>query len=228
VTARLGKTAPSLSGIGVYTHGGLMSSIYLTHLGVLPRKSSDSDGKSQLTETQIAVDAWNAKPKPVFDVSPCESTISTSWCNSLQDKRLRVKEVTANWVHGLARWDVILHLTFAWEASIDSGRRCFEKWMRRHYPHVSYFYALESNGVGRDYLGFHVHALWAGAGGVVRRQAWFRWFKRFGRARIEPVRCPGDVSGYCSKYVTKEGSWWNVKLQWHLIEAINGRKFVLI
>ena len=28
-----------------------------------------------------------------------------------------------DWVHGLAPWQVIAHLTFEWEASFDSGRR---------------------------------------------------------------------------------------------------------
>jgi hypothetical protein len=35
-----------------------------------------------------------------------------------------------DWVHGLAPWQVISHLTFSWEASFDSARRCYEKFMR--------------------------------------------------------------------------------------------------
>jgi hypothetical protein len=130
----------------------------------------------------------------------------------------------AEWVHSLAPWQVISHLTFRWEASLESGRRCFEKFMRRHLPQVSYFYALEENPC-RD--GFHVHALWGDAGGVFRREAWATWFKRYGRARIEPVRDQGDVTSYCAKYVTKERAWWNVKLQWHRIQALNGTPFAL-
>jgi len=130
----------------------------------------------------------------------------------------------ADWVHGLAPWQVISHLTFRWEASLESGRRCYEKFMRRHLARVSYFYALEENPC-RD--GFHVHALWADAGSVFRREAWAAWFKAYGRARIEPVRSKGDVSDYCSKYVTKEGAWWNVKLQWHRLQAQHGASFAL-
>jgi hypothetical protein len=127
-------------------------------------------------------------------------------------------ERMAEWVHGLAPWQVILHFTFAWEASLDSGRRCFEKFMRQHYPRVSYFYALEQNPC-RD--GFHVHALWSDSRNVFRKEAWAAWFAKYGRARIEPVRSQEDVAGYCAKYVTKEGAWWNVKLQWHRIQALN-------
>lgn len=130
----------------------------------------------------------------------------------------------AEWVGKLAGWQVILHLTFAWEASIWSGQRCFEKFMRKHYPRVSYFYALEANPC-RD--GFHVHALWADAGSVFRKEAWSAWFKAYGRARIEPVRSQGDVTSYCAKYVTKAGAWWNVKLQWHRVQALNAVPFAL-
>ena len=46
----------------------------------------------------------------------------------------------------------------------------------------------------------------------VAAEVWQTWFKRYGRARIEPVNSRDDVADYCAKYVTKEGSWWNVKL----------------
>ena len=61
-----------------------------------------------------------------------------------------------DWVHSLAPWQVISHMTFRWEASIWSAQRCYEKFMRTEMRGVSYFYALEQNP-GRD--GFHAHAL---------------------------------------------------------------------
>jgi len=130
----------------------------------------------------------------------------------------------SDWVNWLAPWDVIAHLTFSWEASLQSGIRCYEKFMRRHLGRVSYFYALEQNPC-RD--GFHVHALWADAGSVFRKEAWATWFETYGRARIEPVRSHSDVSSYCAKYVTKEASWWNVKLQWHRMHQMRGGPFTL-
>lgn len=130
----------------------------------------------------------------------------------------------ADWVNWLAPWEVISHLTWRWESSLDSSRRTFERFMRRHLSRVSYFYALEQNP-SRD--GYHVHALWADAGSIFRREAWAAWFKRYGRARIEPVRSFEDVSGYCAKYVTKERAWYDVKLQWHRIQAMHGRPFKL-
>jgi len=132
--------------------------------------------------------------------------------------------VMADWVNYLAPWSVIAHLTFSWECSMDSGRRVFERFMARHLSRVSYFYALEENP-SRD--GFHVHALWADTGSVFRKAAWSEWFTRYGRARIEPVRRYEDVSGYCAKYVTKERAWWNVRLQWHRVQAMWKRPFTL-
>lgn len=113
------------------------------------------------------------------------------------------------WVHGLAPWRVIAHHTFAWEASIWSAQKSYEKFMSRENGDVSYFYAIEQNP-GRP--GHHIHALWADCESVQRSEVWNKWFLRYGRNRIEPVRNSQDVSGYCSKYVTKEGAWWNFKL----------------
>jgi hypothetical protein len=128
------------------------------------------------------------------------------------EMRLKVAQLKVemgDWVHSLAPWQVISHMTFAWEASIWSGMRCYEKFMRQEMWGVSYFYALEQNPC-RD--GFHVHALWCDCMNKSRREIWRRWFERYGRARIEPVNSRDDVADYCAKYVTKEGSWWNVKL----------------
>jgi len=133
-------------------------------------------------------------------------------------------EQMADWVNWLGPWDVIAHLTFRWEVSLDAARRGYERFMRRALPEVSYFYAEEANPA-RD--GYHVHALWGDARTVYRKEAWATWFKRFGRARIEPVRDHGDVSRYCAKYVTKEGAWWNLKLQWHRSQAQRGESFKL-
>jgi len=113
------------------------------------------------------------------------------------------------WVQCLAPWKVIAHHTFEWEASIWSAQKSYEKFMDRELRDVSYFYAVEQNPSRR---GHHIHALWAHCDAVQRSEIWDRWKQRYGRNRIEPVRAHADVSNYCSKYVTKEGSWWNVRL----------------
>jgi hypothetical protein len=114
-----------------------------------------------------------------------------------------------DWVSSLAPWSVIAHHTFVWEASIWSAQKSFEKFMAKEVRDVSYFYAVERNP-SRD--GHHVHALWSDCEGVLRSRIWERWFDRYGRNRIEPVRSVMDVTSYCAKYVTKEGAWWNVKI----------------
>jgi hypothetical protein len=130
---------------------------------------------------------------------------------------------TANWVDSLAPWSVIAHQTFIWEASLTSAQRCFERFMNRDLPEVSYFYAIEQNP-SRD--GHHVHALWADCEAVQRTLVWERWKARYGRNRIEPVKSKEDVVSYCAKYVTKEGAWWNVKLVapdlWHRARGTSG------
>jgi hypothetical protein len=128
------------------------------------------------------------------------------------DLRLKAAQLhveMGDWVHSLAPWQVISHMTFAWEASVWSAQRCYEKFMKREMWGVSYFYALEQNPC-RD--GYHVHALWCDCKNKSRREIWRTWFERYGRARIEPVNSRDDVADYCAKYVTKDGSWWDVKL----------------
>lgn len=115
----------------------------------------------------------------------------------------------ADWVHAIKPWQCVSHLTFKWEASQDSTRRNFEKFMRMKLPDVDYFYAIERNP-SRD--GNHVHALWHRPMTLSRKGAWSEWFAAYGRARIEPVKSQEDVTSYVAKYVTKESAWWNVKL----------------
>src|ERR1039458_1588029 len=140
------------------------------------------------------------------------------------------KLAMVSWVDRLAPWQVISHLTFPWEASLDGARRGYERFMVKTLPHLSYFFAEEQNP-GRP--GYHVHALWADCKTLYRREAWAAWRERFrmgqqgARARIEPVRDRGDVASYCAKYVTKQRAWWNVKLQWHRQHALRGEAFAL-
>lgn len=124
------------------------------------------------------------------------------------------------WIEGLASWEIMATGTFRWQASLDSARRVFEKFMSRKYPHLSYFYALERNP-GRD--GFHVHSLWADCRGLYCKEAWHDWWVRYGRNLVDRIRNKRDSSEYAAKYLCKENSgdyWWNVKLQWHRWKAI--------
>ena len=56
----------------------------------------------------------------------------------LRFKSAQLNIEMGDWVHSLAPWQVISHLTFAWQASIWSARRCYEKFMRTEMRGVSY------------------------------------------------------------------------------------------
>ena len=126
----------------------------------------------------------------------------------------------SQWVHCLAPWSVFFTGTFEGEYSEASCQRAFERYAKKTLPGVSYFYSIESNP---SRAGHHVHALLADCAGMKRTEMWEAWFKRFGRARVEPVRSIADVSEYCSKhltsYLTKARGWWNFHLGspdlWH-------------
>lgn len=127
------------------------------------------------------------------------------------------------WIQSLAPWGVMGTFTFSWEASMSSSIRCYLKFMKDK-PGVSHVYCVEPNP-GR--CGYHLHSLWADCKGVSRRDEWQEWFSRYGRARIEPVRSAGDVSGYASKYLTKADAWFDVVLQWHRRQALHRADFKL-
>ena len=112
-----------------------------------------------------------------------------------------------DWVHSLAPWQVISHLTFSWQASIWSAQRCYEKFMRTEMRGVSYFDALEENIRARWH---HAHAFGVTAK-ASRGNTSGGWFEHSGRNRIEPVNKRDDVADYCAKYACKEGAWWDVK-----------------
>ena len=142
-----------------------------------------------------------------------------------------------NWVQNLAPWDVVAHLTWkdkifigrggekiARGVKIDSARFFFERFMRKQFPRLSYFYAVEENPCRS---GHHIHAMFCGEG-LRRTQFWSQWFAKFGRAVVEPIRGTHDVAEYCAKYVTKEtGTWWNTQLQWHHKQALTALPFTL-
>src|ERR1039457_30329 len=112
------------------------------------------------------------------------------------EPEMRLKAAQLNiemgdWVHSLTPWQVISHMTFSWEASIESAQRCYEKFMRTEMRGVSYFYALEQNPA-RD--GYHVHALWCDCLNRSCGEVWQFWLGRWGGARMEPINSQDDVA----------------------------------
>ena len=181
----------------------------------------------------MAADAPEARRRqPILVRKVCTGAVN-DWSNMNSarniepDSRLKLAQVhieMGDWVHSLAPWQVVAHLTFAWEASVWSAERCYLKFMRTEMRGVSHFYALEENP-GRD--GYHVHAPWVDCQNMRRTEIWEKWFHRYGRARIEPVNSRDDVSDYCAKYVTKEGAWWGVKLVGQRHPAFKDFKLVI-
>jgi len=124
-----------------------------------------------------------------------------------------------HWIESLADWEIMATGTFRWSASCDSATRCFERFMRRKYPSMSYYYAVECHPGGH---GYHVHSLWADCRDVYRKEGWADWCKRYGWSQVERVRKKEDAASYASKYLCKPSGWWNVRLQWHRIRKVRG------
>lgn len=112
-------------------------------------------------------------------------------------------------VERLAVWKVFGTFTFRWCATVDSAKRCFERFLRARLPSsVSAFWVVEVHPGGH---GAHVHALFDRTDWP-RKEMWEAWFKRYGRARIEPLRSFRGREYCASKYVCKDTSWWSYRL----------------
>jgi len=123
-------------------------------------------------------------------------------------EKLLQEEVYADWVKTLAPWDTFFTNTFRWPCSENSGRRLFERFMRREQPRVPVFYGIDPNPNMDG--GHHVHALLASSGGAHRRSLWRAWYELYGVNQVVPVEHIGGVSGYVAKYPLGGARWWNV------------------
>ena len=57
----------------------------------------------------------------------------------------------------------------------------------------------------------HIHGLFSS--GLIHPNTWIMWqrlFERFGRSKVEWVRSQEDVTAYCTKYVTKKLTDYNI------------------
>jgi len=78
--------------------------------------------------------------------------------------------------------------------------KAFRNFMVRGFVDCDYFVAVEPNPSSD---GHHLHGLIWRKEELFRSGMWRKWYDRFGRARIEPVRDQGQVVSYCSKYNVK-------------------------
>jgi hypothetical protein len=128
---------------------------------------------------------------------------------NLRSKGAELRLEMAGFVDGLAPWQVIAHQTFPWEASLDSTRRIYERFMRTRHRDVDYFYAIEQNP---SRAGHHVHAVLHRSLRPYLKEWWAEWFEKYGRCRFEFIKDRADVVNYAAKYVSKQDTWWNFHL----------------
>jgi len=124
-----------------------------------------------------------------------------------------LRETISDFMHELAPWQVFFTGTFEGSYTEAQTQRAFEKFMRRSYSGVTYFYVIEHNP-SRE--GHHVHAVMYNSETIWRNEMNSTWFARFGYAKVEKINSREDVERYCSKhvnaYLTKGGGWWNYEI----------------
>ena len=115
----------------------------------------------------------------------------------------------AIWVNKLANWNAFFTGTFRGEYSVESARKSFEKTMAKWLPGRNYFYAIEAHPCRGS---AHVHAVIEMSKLDRRKDFWGKWFERYGRNRLEPIKSSLDTAAYCAKYIGKAPLWWNTKI----------------
>jgi len=113
-------------------------------------------------------------------------------------------------------WNYFLTVTFRWWARPEQSQTHFEYIRRsvaRYHPERLFLGAeLHTKG------DLHIHGLYAqGEGTAVAPQGypratdlWSVFFRRFGRSKVEVVHSKSAVVSYCTKYVTKELTDYNI------------------
>ena len=128
----------------------------------------------------------------------------------------RLVEEMARWLASEAfEWDAFATLTFGerFGATGPSPERCLHharRWLDSLPHRPSWFLAVETGRFGRT----HAHALLGSGDAVVPRTAlWRSWHRRYGRARIEPIRplSGENAAFYVAKYLTKAPELWDLR-----------------
>ena len=96
-----------------------------------------------------------------------------------------------------------------------NAKRYFERHMRKYYKDYSWFYCVEPNP-GR--AGHHLHSLLLPPTGstVSHKKLGKLWWDQYGWNKVENIRSTKDVTGYCTKHVTrylnKGAGWYNIEI----------------
>ncbi len=122
-----------------------------------------------------------------------------------------------DWLGG-HEWDAFATLTFdeRFGPGGPSGARALHlgrNWLETLPHRPGWYLAVETGRFGRT----HLHALIApGSPRVPRKALWRSWFKRFGRARLQPVDPARGLNAayYVAKYVTKAPDLWDLSGPW--------------
>lgn len=125
------------------------------------------------------------------------------------------RHALSEWL-SLFPWTFFITVTFRWWARPEQAQPHFEyvrSALARYRPeHLFLGSELHKKG------DLHIHGLYAeGQGAYVAGfgaprdiDIWSTLFKRFGRSKVEPVRSIEAVAAYCTKYVTKDLTDYNI------------------
>lgn len=126
------------------------------------------------------------------------------------------REALIEWIESVTHWTTKLDMTFSWNTNQFTVKRLFTNWMSENLPGSTYMYSIEQDPnqskVAKSGQGLnkacHIHAIsdtkWdilKEKKGLLRKDLWHDWYKRYGRNKIVPAKSIADASGYALKEV---------------------------
>lgn len=156
-----------------------------------------------------------ARGKHVTDVMERAPPVSLSGRSALISYTLEERDALAEWLETF-KWTFFLTVTFRWWARPEQAQSHFEyvrRALARYHPE-RLFLGAELHKKGD----LHLHGIYAEGDGAYTPgfgtpraiDIWSLLYKRFGRSKVEAVRNPAAVVSYCTKYVTKQLTDYNI------------------
>ena len=119
------------------------------------------------------------------------------------ERNYRMQKEYSEWLAN-EKWDYFFTGTFRdGSFTVNGARRACERFFKGLQTKELVVLFIES---GSLYGEVHVHGLlrFLPLQKPSAEYLWKRWFKQYGRAKVEVINSRKDVAEYCCKYVTKE------------------------
>lgn len=139
--------------------------------------------------------------------SPYRSTLIERLGPLEENYRGTLQQTLREYISSFPGWNIFITQTYAREmprSRADVALVSLATYLQKRYRRCKGFLGAELHRSGS----VHIHGLIGAAPIINRTRLWEALHRRYGFARVVPVRSQADVAAYCTKYVTKSLVEW--------------------